>query len=97
MSFLLVSCSKNNTLDEVNLFSSSLLAVTLDGESWGYVNAEGEVIIDFVYQSLKVYDDGFVLFRKLYLFGVMDKQYNIIINETYKYINADVNVFFQPY
>ena len=73
------------------------LFIAKDGPFVGAYDRDLEVVIDFVYQSLKAYDDGFVLFRKLYLFGVMDKQYNIIINETYKYINADINVFFQPY
>ena len=55
------------------------LFIVKDGPFVGAYDRDLEVVIDFVYQSLKVYDDGFVLFRKLYLFGVMDKQYNILM------------------
>jgi uncharacterized protein YcfL len=46
MLFVLVGCSKKDHTYDEDLFNDGLLAVSLDGSKWGYINPKGEMVID---------------------------------------------------
>ena len=62
--FLLAGCSSDASQDEYDdgqLFQSGLLAVATGPREWGYINTEGEVVIDFLYDRAGAFRDGVAL------------------------------------
>lgn len=78
MVLLLVSCNGNNNNVLVgeygdDLFQQNRLAVTIDGQTWGYVNSDNEMIISAnFYEAYPFNDNGFAIVKDT------ESTYNII-------------------
>lgn len=73
--------------DEVKGLSDHLIIAIKDG-AYGAYDFNGELVIDFEYEYLYQYQDGYIEFTLDGKWGVMNDQYEIIIEPIYQYRHA---------
>ncbi|WP_240839213.1 WG repeat-containing protein [Acidaminobacter sp. JC074] len=68
-----------------NLFMDDFQAVEKDGK-WGYINGQGQVVIDFTYDDAYEFSDGFAIVKKKSKYGIIDKKNQIVLPIDYETI-----------
>ena len=88
--FVLVGCSKKDYLNEKNLFYDDLLAVSIDGSSWGYINPKGEMVIEDKFDGAGAFYDGHAIVVVGGFYQVIDKKGEFVFSEGYDYLRRSV-------
>lgn len=85
--FILFGCKKeeDNVEGITNLFNSGLLAVGKNNQ-WGYIDQNGEVIIDFSFDYASAFFEDTAIVREDGLYYVINKQGEAVFSERYEYI-----------
>lgn len=73
--------------DEVKRLSDQLIYAVKDG-SYGAFNFDGEVVLDFEYDYLYEYQDGYIEFLKDDKWGIMNDKYEVIVEPMYQYLHT---------
>ncbi len=63
-----------------------LYPVRNNEDKWGYINSEGEVVIDFIYDYAGFFADGTAVISLNGRYGVIDLEGNTVIKPQYDYI-----------
>lgn len=88
--FVLVGCSRKDYLNENNLFYDDLLAVSIDGSSWGYINPKGEMVIEDKFDGAGAFYDGHAIVVVDEFYQVIDKKGDFVLSEGYDYLRRSV-------
>ena len=65
---------------------------SVSGEiNYGILNEDGDIEVEFLYDELVMLEDNHLVFRIDGLFGIMDDDFNIIVDAAYDNINLYVN------
>lgn len=85
--FLLFGCKKEEQKfdQETSLFSSGLLAV-MEDDKWGYINEEGDVVIDFIYDRATAFYEDTAIVAIDFEYFLIDKLGNQVFTDRYEYI-----------
>lgn len=74
--------SLNMEIDEASEFSEGLAVVKKDGK-YGYIDKEGNLVIDFQYEYANPFSEGLAVVKKNGKNGYIDKSGNIVIDYQY--------------
>ena len=88
LTFTLSGCkteNENENYEEFNLFSNGLLAVEKD-ENWGYIDKDGEVIIDFLYDGAGQFHNGVAVVVANDNYHIIDKSGSNVLEDSYDYL-----------
>lgn len=85
LSVSLIGCKTSVIL---NLFSESLLAVEKDNR-WGYIDAKGNVKIDFFYDGAGAFRGDVAVVNKNSRYFLIDKNGDRVLRDTYPYLEMD--------
>ena len=69
--------------DDVKIFTPTGAAAVCKGGKWGFVNADGELIIDYQYDDALSFANGFAAVRQGDLWGYVDEEGNLIIKPVF--------------
>jgi len=76
------------TYGTMHLFESTLIPVQAQNDLWGYINIEGEMVIEPIFGSVTSFDEyGHAIVYIDYGPTVIDMDGNILISKSYDYIN----------
>jgi WG containing repeat len=76
--------------DEVLFPSNGLLSAQKNGK-YGVINLNNEVIVDFVYERISRFQEGYAPVENGYKFGYIDTTGSLVIDLKYDYANSFVN------
>jgi|GEM_PF-2508290 len=74
--------------DDVKGLSDDLIFATKDG-LFGAFDFDGEIVIDFKYEYLFEYEDGYIEFKLDSKWGVMNSKYEVIVEPIYEYRHSN--------
>lgn len=89
LALVLVGCSKSEVSYKGNLFQSDLLAVTMDKDTWGYVNSKGETVIDFQFDQASAFYDGQAIVVIGDDYQIINTKGDTILDQGYEYLYRD--------
>lgn len=90
LSLSLMGCNNKNNilLKEDNLFHDGLACVqSIENELYGYIDNNGNVVIDYIYDDAKPFFHGVAVVRKDETEYLIDKSGNKVSNNTFEYLN----------
>ena len=69
----------SNTYSSAKLFNDSTYAAVESGGKWGYVDTDGNVVIDYQFEEARSFANGFAAVKVNGAWGFIDKDNNIIV------------------
>jgi hypothetical protein len=79
----------NDTYHEYDLFKNGLLGVEKDGQ-WGYIDKNGEVIIDFLYDQASAFYNGYAIVMNDNEFFLIDTSGKSVLEDKYETLYVDI-------
>lgn len=67
---------------DIDLFQMKLYPVVLNGK-YGYMNAQGKLIVPAIYNEVAPFQDGLAVVSKEELFGIIDKKNQVVVDFQY--------------
>lgn len=99
LSFLILlwGCQSKEEKISYHIFGEEqLIAARFDG-LWGYIDQDGDVIIDFQYESASSFHHGFAIVMKENLYHLIDVNNQYVNEEGYPYLKQDQDQYFFVY